>query len=163
MERIEAKKVLQTISLVSEECEECVREFFIEFIKKFPKYSYLARKIFRKRFGKELVNELRARSLIKEIIINVLRKHGMEIDKIILFGSRAKGQHKGESDWDVLVILKKDIDEKNRRAVFKEIIEKLSAFLIPCDIIIKTSKEIDFYKDFFGTVTFEALKEGIKL
>ena len=87
----------------------------------------------------------------------------MEIDKIILFGSRAKGQHKGESDWDVLVILKKDIDEKNRRAVFKEIIEKLSAFLIPCDIIIKTSKEIDFYKDFFGTVTFEALKEGIKL
>ena len=35
---------------------------------------------------------------IKEVILNTAKKHNIEIDKIILFGSRARGNHREDSD-----------------------------------------------------------------
>lgn len=32
--------------------------------------------------------------------------------RIILYGSRARGDFSDESDWDFLILLKKDVDEK---------------------------------------------------
>ncbi|RDD52236.1 nucleotidyltransferase domain-containing protein, partial [Nanoarchaeota archaeon NZ13-N] len=38
--------------------------------------------------------------LIKETILNVAKEYNVEIDKIILFGSRARGDFRENSDWD---------------------------------------------------------------
>jgi len=35
------------------------------------------------------------------------KKYGIEIDKIILFGSRARGDYREDSDWDILIVTKK--------------------------------------------------------
>jgi len=39
----------------------------------------------------------------------------------------------------------------------------MADFFVDADIIVKNQKEINYYKDFFGSVVREALKEGISL
>jgi predicted nucleotidyltransferase len=51
----------------------------------------------------------------KEIIVSMIRKLVKEIDptaKIILFGSRARGDERPDSDWDIIILIdsKADID-----------------------------------------------------
>ncbi len=45
-----------------------------------------------------------------------------KLDKIILFGSRARGDHSSESDFDVLIVLKNDFN-------YSQEIEKTSIFI----------------------------------
>ena len=53
---------------------------------------------------------------------------------------------------------------RNEKMVLSHLIRKeLAEEYIPCDVIIKSEKEIEYYKNFFGTVTYEALKEGIEI
>jgi predicted nucleotidyltransferase len=92
-----------------------------------------------------------------------LENYNLQLEKIILFGSRARKNQRKDSDWDILIVVKQDLNIQTKRKIFKEIIELLSYYLIPCDVIIKSSKEIEMYKDFYGTTTYEALKEGIIL
>ena len=54
-----------------------------------------------------------------------------KLDKIILFGSRARGDHSSESDFDVLIVLKNDFN-------YSQEIEKTSIF------ISKLSLKFDF-------------------
>jgi len=160
MDKETAKKVLKIILTADGGCEFCIRDLYIKFIKEFPEYSYLARKMYRETFNQELISEDIVGNIIKEVIQEVLKTNHLEAEKIILFGSRAKGKQREDSDWDILLVVKQDIDRKTKNELFKEITEKLSHYLIPCDVIIKSIKELEFYKDFYGTATYEALKEG---
>ncbi|HID42743.1 MAG TPA: nucleotidyltransferase domain-containing protein, partial [Archaeoglobaceae archaeon] len=38
---------------------------------------------------------------IRETVIRIAEKYGIEVDRIILFGSRARGDFKENSDWDI--------------------------------------------------------------
>jgi len=79
MDKETAKKVLEIMLNADGGCEYCVRELYLKFIKEFPEYSYLARKMYKEN---------------------------------------------------------------------------------SCDVIIKSVEELEFYKNFYGTVTYEALREG---
>ena len=46
-----AKKVLKIMLTADSSCEFCVRDLFMKFIKEFPEYSYLARKIYEETFN----------------------------------------------------------------------------------------------------------------
>jgi predicted nucleotidyltransferase len=52
----------------------------------------------------------------KQHIINLIRQKVNEIDntaEVILYGSRARGDNKRDSDWDVMILLnKKNVDKK---------------------------------------------------
>lgn len=100
---------------------------------------------------------------IKTLILEVLKKFKVEIKEIILFGSRARGDNTQYSDWDFLLIVKKTISLKRKRTVAKAIRVKLADIYIDCDVVIKSENELDYYKDFIGSITREALKEGIYL
>jgi predicted nucleotidyltransferase len=160
MDKETAKKVLEIMLTADGGCEYCVRNLYLQFIKEFPQYSYLARKLYRETFNQELVTEDMAESIIKEVINETLKAYDLEAEKIILFGSRARGDHKKESDWDILLVIKQEITQQLKDELFKSITEKLSHYLIPCDLIIKSVEDLEFYKNFYGTVTYEALKEG---
>jgi len=108
-------------------------------------------------------DEKEQRQHIKEEIIKCLNEMGVKIKSIILFGSRARGQYTKYSDWDFLIIVKGNISLKEKRKIAKAIRERLADFYIPCDVIVKSENEIEYYKDFIGTVSREALKEGIPL
>lgn len=103
------------------------------------------------------------KKLIKEQILSVLSEIGVRLKDIILFGSRARGKSTKYSDWDFLIIVKGDITLKEKRKIAKAIRERLADFYIPCDVIVKSEEEIEYYKDFVGTTTREALKEGVSL
>jgi hypothetical protein len=54
-----AKKVLKIILTANGGCKFCVKDLFIKFIKEFPEYSYLARKIYEETFNQELITKQR--------------------------------------------------------------------------------------------------------
>ncbi len=101
--------------------------------------------------------------LIKEKIYKISDEKGIKIDRVILFGSRARGDFKHNSDWDILIVVNKDLPFQEKRELSRIIRKRLAEFLIPSDIIVKSKEEINYYKDFMGSVVREALKEGINI
>lgn len=81
---------------------------------------------------------------IIEYLKNLLENSGLEIDKIILFGSYTKGNYRKDSDMDVVIISKdfsgKGIFERARMLGDLEwkLVEK---FLIPIDIITMSPED----------------------
>ena len=91
-----------------------------------------------------------AKREIKKIIENLknlLEERGLEIDRIILFGSHAKGKYREDSDIDIVVI-SKDFEGKGifeRSKMLGDVEWKLmEKFLVPLDII--TMSPEDFKK-----------------
>ncbi|MCJ7626523.1 MAG: nucleotidyltransferase domain-containing protein [Anaerolineaceae bacterium] len=79
-------------------------------------------------------------------------------EKIILFGSFARGTSTPNSDLDLLVILK-DVDTP--RAESNRLRRALRGLLIPIDIIVASPDQIDRYGDAPGLIYRTALKEGV--
>lgn len=78
-------------------------------------------------------------------------------DKIILFGSRARGDHRPDSDVDLLII--KDSSEPGHRRVIPAY-RALSGSGIAKDILWYTRQEIEDWRDVKNHVTTVALREG---
>ena len=93
------------------------------------------------------------------VIEKVVRKlvDAIDPDRIILFGSRARGDSSPDSDMDILII--KDCDEiPYRRA--QRAYRLLSDLGVPKDIIWRTPAEIEEWSSVPNYVTTRALLEG---
>lgn len=75
-----------------------------------------------------------------------LRETGLNIEKIILFGSQANGEATVESDIDIIVISRdfrnKDIFKRARLTKEAEI-STIRKFMIPFDILTMTPEEFE--------------------
>ena len=75
-----------------------------------------------------------------------LRETGLDIEKIILFGSQTNGKATDESDIDIIVISKdfrkKDIFKRARLTKEAEI-STIRKFMIPFDILTMTPEEFE--------------------
>ncbi len=162
MNREEAKKVLEIMASADGGCVFCAKELFIQFIKEFPEFSDLARKIFREKFEEEF-EEVDEKQILKHTINRIMKEGGVIVSRIILFGSRARGDFKTKSDWDVLVIVENNLSIKDKMFYSKRIREELAKTGIDCDVIIKSKEEVEEYKEMLGSVVREAIKEGIEL
>lgn len=83
---------------------------------------------------------------VVDFLANELRKNGIAISKIILFGSQAKGGASAESDIDVAIVSedfrRKDIFQRTR--LIKDAGAKtIRKFVVPVDIILLTPEELD--------------------
>jgi predicted nucleotidyltransferase len=78
-------------------------------------------------------------------------------DKIILFGSRARGQAGPNSDVDLLIVMAVT-GSKRQQAV--QIDLALEGIPIPIDLIVVTPEEVEKYRDAMGTIIREAVREG---
>jgi len=96
--------------------------------------------------------------LIKETILNVAKEYNVEIDKIILFGSRARGDYKEDSDWDILIVTKEKLDKKTKFNLWYNIYRRLE---FPADIIIVSKDTFERFKNDYGFIYSYALEEGI--
>ncbi len=81
-------------------------------------------------------------------------------DKVILFGSQARGNARADSDYDILII-KSGIE--NERKINQAIYRVMVDIDIPIgvDIIVKTPENIEKSKKMTVSVVKEALEEGI--
>lgn len=77
--------------------------------------------------------------------------------RVVLFGSRARGESSMDSDIDLLVVLP-EIADKHRAAV--AIRRELRDLPASKDIVVSTAAEIERRGDISGTVLHEALQTG---
>jgi predicted nucleotidyltransferase len=78
-------------------------------------------------------------------------------DRIVLFGSAARGEMGPDSDLDVLVV-KSDV--AHRRRLAQDIYMNLSGVGIGVDVIVLTPEDIEAQKDSVGSIVGPALDEG---
>ncbi|MEK7449774.1 MAG: nucleotidyltransferase domain-containing protein [Planctomycetota bacterium] len=93
---------------------------------------------------------------IKEVIKNIFPDCNT-----ILFGSRSKGEFDSKSDYDILVIVKQHLNIKQKRQ-YASIIMKNLAYL-PLDVIVKTEEDAHYYQDKIGSITREAILNGVRI
>ena len=79
-------------------------------------------------------------------------------EKIILFGSMARGEQTGDSDVDLLVIVKK-VDDRRKLRI--EIHRAVSGMGLPKDIAVLTVEEFERKRGIPGTIAYPADHEGI--
>ena len=80
----------------------------------------------------------------------------LQPEKIILFGSAAKGEMGPDSDVDLLVV-KSDV---HRRKTAWKIDESLIGIPVPIDVIVAAPEDLEKHKDTIGLIYRPALLEG---
>ena len=101
--------------------------------------------------------------LIRDVILRVSRELGLEVDGIILFGSRARGDFRADSDWDVLVVLSEQVGRKMELEAYKRMHRELLLKGIKADILFISRDELEKVKDDTGFLYYYALREGVKI
>ncbi len=99
-----------------------------------------------------------------KIIRDEIEKEGMKVLKIILFGSRARGDFREDSDWDLLVVIDRDITFSHKREILGNIYKMLAKVEgASYEVIIISQRKFDELKNYVGTLMYEAEREGILL
>ena len=101
--------------------------------------------------------------LIRDVILRVSRELDLEVEEIILFGSRARGDFRTDSDWDVLVVLSEPVERKMELEAYKRMHRELLLKGIKADILFISKDELENVKDDTGFVYYYALREGVKI
>ena len=103
-------------------------------------------------------------NMAKQIITEEAEKAGCKVEAIYLFGSRARGDYKEDSDFDFYVIIDKNIERKIKINIAGNIRRKLRIRLnISSDIIIQSMSAVNERINDIGYLTYYALKEGVPI
>lgn len=95
------------------------------------------------------------RQLLEEMTRRILTVSNPE--RILLFGSHARGDANIDSDFDLLVI-EQGVDRPRQRSI--EIRRALRGLRVPVDIIVATPYQIETYRSAPGLIYGVALREG---
>ncbi len=101
------------------------------------------------------MNKHKTPHLLEEITRRILAVSNPE--RIILFGSKARGDVGPDSDLDLLVI-KDEVD--STRAEAARIYQALADLSVPIDVVVVRKAYVERYSDLVGTVVRQALREG---
>jgi predicted nucleotidyltransferase len=96
-----------------------------------------------------------AQAAIDEIVQRIAAKFSPE--RIILFGSHARGDAREGSDLDLLVLFREVNDPRERAA---ELYVALIDCDLPTDIVVSTTARFERYKNVVNTVYWPAAREG---
>lgn len=94
--------------------------------------------------------------LVDRMVRRVVRRFAP--DRVILFGSRARGNATPDSDLDLLVVMP---IRGSKRQKMVEIGLALHDFAVPKDILVSTPEDFAWRKDVVGTIEYPAFHEGI--
>lgn len=78
-------------------------------------------------------------------------------ERIILFGSQARGTAKTDSDVDLLVLFA-ELD--NPRRTSADLYQSLAKIVSPKDIVVSTVAQFERYKNVVNTIYWPAAREG---
>lgn len=94
-----------------------------------------------------------------EVLADIVRRivEAIDPDQIILFGSRARGDARDDSDYDLLVI--KESEERTLK-LEQRAYRNMSGLVVPVDILVETPQQIDLLGSVPGPVYRRALQEG---
>ena len=111
--------------------------------------------------------------IIKKTILKEAKKMKIKIERIILFGSRAREDYNNNSDYDILVITENGITEEKKGLLLNKLYDSIGDNILKhydyykyyndTDFIIHTQSEAEKLKNEWWAATHNALKEGIVL
>ena len=101
------------------------------------------------------VNTLPTPQTIEELVYRIVE--GVHPQRIILFGSAARGDMRPDSDIDVLVVRP---EGAHRRRTAQELHERLFGFPLPVDILVATPVDLEKHQDNLGLIYHKILREG---
>jgi len=92
---------------------------------------------------------------IRDVILSEI-----EPFQIVLFGSYATGKQNGNSDIDLMILIKEEITRKEKLNILFNIEKRFLKLKYDIDIILKNWNEFNKYKKYIGTVNYDVLREG---
>jgi len=101
------------------------------------------------------MTQTETQEILNRIVERITGKFDPE--KIVLFGSYARGTPNADSDADLLIIMRVS-GSKRRQEV--EIDFLLQGIPIPTDVIVVSPEEVERACNCPGTIIYEALREG---
>ena len=93
--------------------------------------------------------------LAKEVTRRILET--VQPQRVLLFGSSARGADTKDSDLDILVIVQGPV---HRRRLAQKIYGNLHGVGVPVDIVVATEEDVAQYGDKLGSILRPALTEG---
>jgi predicted nucleotidyltransferase len=94
-------------------------------------------------------------ALIDRMVKRIVRK--FHPDKIILFGSQARGDAGPDSDIDLLVVMNFEGTKLDKMVELQGILPSVTRHV---DILVTTPADFAWRKDVVGTIEWPASKEG---
>jgi predicted nucleotidyltransferase len=98
---------------------------------------------------------------LADIIRNEFANEKINIECVYLFGSRANGTAKKDSDWDFLVIIKDNIDRQKRRIAASKARWTSALRDIDIDILVRPMEDLKAINMDAYCVSYTAIHEGI--
>ena len=93
---------------------------------------------------------------IEEMARRIVQRFDPE--KVILFGSHARGTDDVHSDVDLLVVMDLDGETKRDREIAIRL--ALRGLGVPKDVLVVTPQEARTYADVVGTIVHPAMRDG---
>ena len=97
----------------------------------------------------------RLERIIEQMVLRIVERFDPE--RIILFGSAARGDAGPDSDVDLLVVMQV---EGSRREKAVEIGVAVNDIPVPKDIVVTTPEDFEWRKEIVGTIERPAVREG---
>ena len=98
---------------------------------------------------------LTAERAITEMVRRIVERFDPE--RIILFGSHARGAAGPNSDVDLLVVMPVEGSKREKQL---EIRKALRGIRAPIDIAVSTPEEFEWRREIVGTIEYPAVTEG---
>lgn len=105
------------------------------------------------------------RARIREVIANALKEEGIQDIRVFLFGSRARGEARGESDWDLFVLIDEECTPERARKLWNLLYFALHREFPheSFDIVVKSRSAFEMEKSVVNTLAHEVYLEGQEL
>jgi len=94
-------------------------------------------------------------ALLQEMVRRI--RSAAEPEKIILFGSRARGDERRDSDLDIFIVMESDLPRHKRSVPFYKALAGLG---IAKDIVVYTPREVEEWKTASCSLVASVLREG---
>ena len=101
--------------------------------------------------------------IAKRIITEEVEKVGYKVERIILFGSRARGDYQKGSDWDFFVLVDKNIFKEDMKIILRNIRRRMAINKISNDIIVKSKDIYNNQKNDTGFLSYYVNKDGVNI
>lgn len=103
-------------------------------------------------------------SKVKAVLVEEVEKAGARVERILLFGSQARGEAHPDSEWDFLVV----VDRERERSLPMRLAINISTRLVfeegmVCDMLLLSADRCRERHQDVGHIAYYAAKEGVAL